>query len=134
MSGCISRFAVLRRRGVAITGFQLLDSASGSQWNFEACAVSGKLKGTRLDHRNEIAKRSGTIVKTDPFLGCAYAHISAVAYSASDRVNHPSEPSVVFAIILYSDSFSWNARLRRDNRDSARLRFRTPHLTFPPRA
>jgi len=28
----------------------MMDSETGSQWNFEGCAVSGKLKGTCLEH------------------------------------------------------------------------------------
>jgi Protein of unknown function (DUF3179) len=31
-------------------GALLIDAATGSQWNFQGCAVSGKLKGTCLDH------------------------------------------------------------------------------------
>ncbi len=31
-------------------GALLMDSATGSQWNFQGCAVSGKLRGTCLEH------------------------------------------------------------------------------------
>jgi hypothetical protein len=52
-----------------------------------------------VEHREEVSKRSGALIKTDPFLDPAYAHISAVIYSASCWVNHPTPPGSDFTVI-----------------------------------
>lgn len=52
-----------------------------------------------VEHRDEVKKKSGTVVKTAPFLDSAYSHISAVAYSASNWVTHPKRPGVDFTMI-----------------------------------
>ena len=52
-----------------------------------------------VEHRDEVKKKSGTVVKTAPFLDPAYSHISAVAYSASNWVTHSDRPGADFTII-----------------------------------
>jgi hypothetical protein len=52
-----------------------------------------------VEHRDEVEKKSGAIIKTAPFLDTAYSHISAVVYSASDWVNHPRKPAADFTVI-----------------------------------
>jgi hypothetical protein len=52
-----------------------------------------------VEHREEVEKKSGTIIKTAPFLDPAYSHISAVVYSASCWVNHPKKAGVEFTVI-----------------------------------
>jgi hypothetical protein len=52
-----------------------------------------------IEHRDEVIKKLGSPVKTDPFLDPAYAHISAVIYSASNWVTHSEKPGRDFTII-----------------------------------
>jgi hypothetical protein len=52
-----------------------------------------------VEHRDAVEKKSGTVIKTAPFLDQAYAHLSAVVYSASDWVNHPKSPGIDFTLI-----------------------------------
>jgi len=51
------------------------------------------------EHRDEVTKKSGAVVKTTPFLDPAYSDISAVAYSASNWVTHPNSPGVDFTMV-----------------------------------
>jgi hypothetical protein len=44
---------------------------------------TGQIVSHAVEHRDEVPKRSGSMVTTDPFLDPAYAHISAIIYSAS---------------------------------------------------
>jgi len=60
---------------------------------------SGRIVGHSLEHRDEVEKESGTVIKTNPFLDPAYSHISAVVYSASGWVNHPKKPGIDFTVI-----------------------------------
>jgi hypothetical protein len=60
---------------------------------------TGQIVSHEVEHRDEVAKRSGTMIKTDPFLDSAYSHISAIIYSASDWVNHPIPPGTDFTVI-----------------------------------
>jgi hypothetical protein len=52
-----------------------------------------------VEHRDEVEKKRGTVVKTDPFLDPAYSHISAVIYSPCDWVTHPKKPGIDFTVI-----------------------------------
>ena len=52
-----------------------------------------------VEHRDEVAKKSGTVIQTAPFLDPSYSHISAVVYSASNWVIHPEEPGIDFTVI-----------------------------------
>lgn len=42
-------YRVLRDEKRSTSGVMLMDAQTGSEWNFEGCAISGKLKGTCLD-------------------------------------------------------------------------------------
>jgi len=44
--GCGSCFRGSLRRGIPVL---LIDDATGSEWNFQGCATSGKAKGYCLD-------------------------------------------------------------------------------------
>jgi hypothetical protein len=60
---------------------------------------TGHIVSHSIEHRVEVEKESGTVIKTDPFLDPAYSHISAVVYSASCWVNHPEKPGIDFTVI-----------------------------------
>jgi hypothetical protein len=60
---------------------------------------TGQIVSYQVEHRDEVAKRSGTMIKTDPFLDQSYSHISAIIYSASCWVNHPTPPGSDFTVI-----------------------------------
>jgi len=58
-----------------------------------------EILGRSVEHRDQVEKRSGTVIRTAPFLDGTYSHISAVVYTASDWVNHPERPGVDFTVI-----------------------------------
>jgi hypothetical protein len=60
---------------------------------------TGQIVSHSVEHRDEVEKKSGTVIITAPFLDQAYSHISAVVYSASNWVNHPEKPGVDFTVI-----------------------------------
>jgi hypothetical protein len=60
---------------------------------------TGAHAGYSLEHRDGVQKAKGARVKTDIFLDPAYAHVSALIYSASDWVNTPYEPGNEFIVI-----------------------------------
>lgn len=52
-----------------------------------------------IEHRDVVEKKNKAIVKTNPFLDPAYAHVSAVIYSACNWVSHPDLPGGDFTVI-----------------------------------
>ena len=60
---------------------------------------TGQFVSQSVEHHDKVEKKSGTVIKTDPFLDPAYSHISAVAYSASCWVTHPTTPGIEFMFI-----------------------------------
>jgi hypothetical protein len=60
---------------------------------------TGQIVSHSVEHRDEVQKRSGSVVRTDPFLDPAYSHISAVVYSPCDWVTHPEKPGIDFTVI-----------------------------------
>jgi hypothetical protein len=50
---------------------------------------TGQIVSQSVEHRDEVEKKSGTVINTAPFLDPAYSHISAVVYSPCDWVTHP---------------------------------------------
>jgi hypothetical protein len=64
---------------------------------------TGQIVSHEVEHRDEVAKRSGTMIKTDPFLDPAYSHISAIIYSASCWVNHPT-PSGSDLTVIHNEN------------------------------
>lgn len=66
---------------------------------FEIALPAGGTVGRSVEHRDEVKKKSDTVVRTDPFLDPIYSHVSAVVYSASDWVNHPEKPGVEFTVV-----------------------------------
>jgi hypothetical protein len=53
---------------------------------------------TSLEHREHVVKKSNKVVSTDLFLHKEYEHITAILYSASDCVNHPTQPGRDFVL------------------------------------
>jgi len=66
---------------------------------FDIDRRTGQIVSHSIEHRDEVEKASGTVIKTDPFLDPAYSHIGAVAYSPCDWVTHPTTPGVDFTVI-----------------------------------
>jgi hypothetical protein len=66
---------------------------------FDIALPTREIVSHSVEHRDEVEKKSGTVINTDPLLDAAYAHISAVIYSASDWVNHPEKPGIEFTVI-----------------------------------
>lgn len=66
---------------------------------FDIAHRTGEITGHSVEHRDEVQKKSGALIDTAPFLDQAYSHISAVIYSASCWVNHPSVPGVDLTVI-----------------------------------
>jgi hypothetical protein len=60
---------------------------------------TGQIVSHSVEPRDEVRKKSGTVIKTDPFLNPAYSHISAVIYSPCDWVTHPEKPGIDFTVI-----------------------------------
>jgi hypothetical protein len=60
---------------------------------------TGQIVSHSVEHRDEVEKKSGTVIKTAPFLDPAYLHISAVVYSACNWVTHPEKPGADFTVI-----------------------------------
>jgi hypothetical protein len=52
-----------------------------------------------IEHIEGVKKKSGIVVKTNPFLDPGYAHISAVLYSPMNWVTHPEQPGLDFTVI-----------------------------------
>jgi hypothetical protein len=52
-----------------------------------------------VEHRDAAEKKNRAIMKTDPFLDPAYAHVSAVIYSACNWVSHPEPPGADFTVV-----------------------------------
>jgi hypothetical protein len=60
---------------------------------------TSQIVGHSVEHRDEIEKKSRTVIRTNPFLDPAYSHISAVVYSASNWVTHPEKPGIDFTVV-----------------------------------
>jgi hypothetical protein len=60
---------------------------------------TGQIVSHSVEHRDEVEKKSGTVIKTAPFLDPAYSHISAVVYSTCNWVTHPEKPGIDFTVI-----------------------------------
>jgi len=91
-------------------------------------------------HHDEIRKTSGGPVATDPFIGHAYSHISAVAYSASDWATDPERPGTEF-VLIHNDNATvrlprgWLSAGVEYWRENSELRWTTrslPPPTIPP--
>jgi len=60
--------------------------------------TTGRAIDHSIEHRDGVSKKSGIVVKTDPFLDPQYAHISAVIHSACNWVTHPARPGTDFTV------------------------------------
>jgi hypothetical protein len=60
---------------------------------------TGQIVGHSVQHRDEVEKRSGTVISTAPLLDPAYSQISAVMYSPCTWVTHPEKPGNDFTVI-----------------------------------
>jgi hypothetical protein len=52
-----------------------------------------------VEHRDEVRKKSGTVISTAPFLDPAYEHVSAVVYSPYNWVTHPENPGADLTLV-----------------------------------